>query len=71
AIIQSATNLEITITDNGKGFDLTQNTTGFGLQGMQERALALMGQLEIITAPNQGCRVTATLPLTERIDIGI
>ena len=70
-IIQSATNLEITITDNGKGFDLTQNATGFGLQGMQERALALMGQLEIITAPNQGCRVMATLPLTERIDIGI
>ena len=68
-IIQSATNLEITITDNGKGFDLTQITTGFGLQGMQERALALMGQLEIITAPNQGCRVMATLPLTERIDI--
>ena len=69
AIIQSATNLEITITDNGKGFDLTQNATGFGLQGMQERALALMGQLDIITAPNQGCRVMATLPLTERIGI--
>ena len=68
-IIQSATNLEITITDNGKGFDLTQNATGFGLQGMQERALALMGQLDIITAPNQGCRVMATLPLTERIGI--
>ena len=69
AIIQSATNLEITITDNGKGFDLTQNATGFGLQGMQERALALMGQLDIITAPNQGCRVMVTLPLTERIGI--
>ena len=68
-IIQSATNLEITITDNGKGFDLTQNATGFGLQGMQERALALMGQLDIITAPNQGCRVMVTLPLTERIGI--
>jgi signal transduction histidine kinase len=68
AIIQSATDLEITITDNGKGFDLTQNTTGFGLQGMQERALALMGQLEIFTAPMQGCRVMATLPLSERID---
>ncbi|MEM9808836.1 MAG: sensor histidine kinase, partial [Cyanobacteria bacterium P01_D01_bin.56] len=70
AIIQSATNLEITITDNGKGFDLTQNTTGFGLQGMQERALALMGQLKIITAPSQGCRVMATFPLSERIDGG-
>ena len=68
AIIQSATNLEITIADDGQGFDLTQNTTGFGLQGMQERALALTGHLEIDTAPNQGCRVMATLPLLERID---
>ena len=68
AILQSATDLEITIVDNGKGFDLTQNTTGFGLQGMQERALALMGRLDIFTAPNQGCRVMAILPISERID---
>ena len=69
AIVQSASNLELTITDNGEGFDLAQNTTGFGLRGMQERALALMGQLEIITAPNQGCCVVARLPLTEQIEI--
>jgi signal transduction histidine kinase len=58
AIIQSATDLRVTVADNGKGFDLSQNTSGFGLQGMQERASALMGQLEIITAPDQGCRIT-------------
>lgn len=68
ALIQSATELIITITDNGSGFDLTQNTTGFGLQGMQERALALMGQLKIVTAPNQGCCVMATFPVSQQID---
>jgi signal transduction histidine kinase len=68
SIIESAQNLEMTIADNGTGFDLTQNTTGFGLQGMRERALALMGKLEIITSPNQGCRVIATVPLSEWID---
>jgi signal transduction histidine kinase len=67
-MIQSTKDLEITIADNGQGFDVTQNTTGFGLQGMRERALALMGKLEIITAPNQGCRVMATFPLSEWID---
>ncbi|NEQ54026.1 MAG: hypothetical protein F6K11_28495 [Leptolyngbya sp. SIO3F4] len=67
AIIQSAKELKITVTDNGKGFDINQNTTGFGLQGMQERALALMGHLEIVTAPNQGCCVMATLPISEQI----
>jgi signal transduction histidine kinase len=62
-IVQSDVYLKVTITDNGKGFDLNQNTTGFGLQGMRERALALMGRFEIDTAPNQGCCITVMLPL--------
>ncbi len=70
AIVPSTKGLDLTIMDNGKGFDLTQNTTGFGLQGMQERALALLGQLDIVTAPNQGCCIRATFPLSERVDYG-
>ncbi|MEA5619143.1 sensor histidine kinase [Cronbergia sp. UHCC 0137] len=66
-IAQSIQDVQITIEDNGQGFDLSQNATGFGLQGMRERVLALMGQLEIFTAPNQGCRIIATLPLSEHI----
>jgi signal transduction histidine kinase len=62
-IMQSATDVQIIIADNGKGFDLSQNTTGFGLQGMRERALALMGQLEISTALHQGCRITVIFSL--------
>lgn len=45
------------IQDNGKGFDVTQNTTGFGLQGMRERTQALGGHFRINTAPGQGCQV--------------
>lgn len=54
--------LQVIVTDNGKGFELGQNTTGFGLQGMRERVLALTGQLNITTAPNQGCQIEVTLP---------
>jgi signal transduction histidine kinase len=63
-IQQNATHLDVTIQDNGKGFDLHQNTTGFGLQGMQERTLALAGQLKIKTASAQGCCITARFPLS-------
>ena len=63
AIVQSATNVEVTVEDNGKGFDLSQNTTAFGLQGMRERTLALAGQLEILTAPDRGCRIEAAFPI--------
>ncbi|MDX2272827.1 MAG: sensor histidine kinase [Cyanobacteriota bacterium] len=51
------------IEDNGKGFDIHQNTTGFGLQGMRERTAHLSGQFHILTAPNQGCRLSVYIPL--------
>ena len=64
SIIQSHRELVITIVDNGAGFDLSQNTTGFGLEGMRERAMALMGKLEVITAPSEGCRMVVTVPIS-------
>lgn len=53
--------LLVQIEDNGKGFNPQQNQTGFGLQGMQERAESLGGQLHILA--QSGCRVTVLLPL--------
>lgn len=67
-ISQSTQDVQVMIEDNGRGFDLSQNATGFGLQGMRERTLALMGQIEIVTAPDQGCLIMATIPLSERIE---
>lgn len=51
----------VQIEDNGKGFNLHQNQTGFGLQGMKERAESLGGELQIIT--QSGCKITVLLPL--------
>jgi signal transduction histidine kinase len=56
--------LQALIEDNGKGFNLDQNTTGFGLQGMRERAQALGGNLEILTDSETGCRVILRCPLS-------
>lgn len=55
--------LYLTVRDNGKGFNVEANTTGFGLQGMRERTLALGGHLVIDSAPGAGCRITAHFPL--------
>ena len=62
--IHVAKTITLTIQDNGKGFQLTQTTTGFGLQGMRERTLALGGTFEIITAPDRGCHILAKFPST-------
>jgi len=63
--IRTTTELQLTIQDNGKGFNVAQNSTGFGLQGMQERAKALGGRLSAIAAPSKGCKIIATFPLPQ------
>lgn len=55
--------LFIEIEDQGKGFDRAAltNQVSAGLSGMQERAYALGGALEIVSNPGVGTRVTATI----------
>ncbi|MGC1392805.1 MAG: sensor histidine kinase [Coleofasciculaceae cyanobacterium] len=57
------TQLILLIQDDGKGFDIKQNTTGFGLQGMRERTLAQAGQFELNSMPKSGCIISAKFPL--------
>ena len=54
--------LEVTIADNGKGFNLEQNTTGMGIQGMRERVATLSGSLIISSSISQGCTLTINIP---------
>ena len=55
--------LKLIIQDNGRGFDLEQNTTGFGLQSMRDRTLALGGEFHINSSYNAGCQVIVDIPL--------
>lgn len=55
----------LSIEDNGKGFNPDQNTTGFGLQGMQERAATLGGQFHLKSQPGNGCLVSVSFPLAK------
>ncbi|MGG6296878.1 sensor histidine kinase [Leptolyngbya sp. AN02str] len=62
----TSTALYLTIQDDGKGFDVEQNQTGFGLRGMRERTLALNGSFEVHSSVGQGCRISITIPLLNR-----
>jgi two-component system sensor histidine kinase UhpB len=60
--------VKLRVQDNGLGFevpaslnDLTR-TGHFGLIGMRERAQLIGGQLDVVSAVNQGTTVTVTLP---------
>lgn len=55
--------VQLQIQDNGQGFDPEGNTTGFGLQGMRERTLALGGDFQLFSQPGQGCQLLISMPL--------
>jgi signal transduction histidine kinase len=55
--------LELIVQDNGQGFDINQNTTGFGLQSMRDRTLTLGGEIQINSTSGRGCQIIVHIPL--------
>jgi signal transduction histidine kinase len=67
--------LRVEIVDDGPGFDLASANGAedqLGLFGMRERAESLGGEFHLASVPNQGTRLTATLPFAtaEESDVG-
>ena len=58
--------VHVTVQDDGRGFDSTTQTRGFGLIGMHERADLLGGTLNIQSTPGNGTTVTAAFPARRR-----
>lgn len=57
----------LTVRDDGRGFDPDVATRrGFGLLGMEERVAAWGGTLDVRSAPGEGTRLTASLPMRAR-----
>lgn len=61
----TGTHIELTISDNGAGFDVQQarQGRGLGLISMQERMIAVKGTLFIDSQPLKGTRVNVRVPL--------
>ncbi len=53
----------LSVHDNGCGFNQHDNTTGFGLQGMEERTTALQGKISIVSKYGHGCQIDIEIPL--------
>ncbi len=65
-VIEGPTTIEMSIRDDGTGFDPVSRTEGFGVLGMRERVALLHGTLEIESAPGHGTTVRSTLPVHRR-----
>ncbi|HXA45426.1 MAG TPA: ATP-binding protein, partial [Candidatus Angelobacter sp.] len=55
--------LQISITDNGSGFEASELSTGRGLVNLRNRMERLHGQCELQSSPGAGATVTLELPL--------
>lgn len=62
AVQQLSNEIELTITDNGKGFDPIQEKQTFGFLNMKGRALTINGSLLIESKINSGTKVTLRVP---------
>lgn len=62
-VYQDSQGLHLRLSDNGNGFDPAQNTTGFGLQSMAERAAAVQGRFQLVSSPGQGCTLELDIPV--------
>jgi signal transduction histidine kinase len=67
-----ANELGVEVQDDGAGFDpaLPEKAKTFGLLGMKERALALGGRLDVVSAPGQGTTIGLTIPYERPLDGG-
>ena len=65
-LLQMGDQAQITIVDDGRGFDATnraERDRGLGLVSMSERARIIGGTVSIISRLNQGTRLQATIPM--------
>ena len=54
--------LEVTVTDDGAGFDTAATSLDSGLQGMADRLRAVSGTLRVSSLPGQGTTISARIP---------
>ena len=62
--------LKVTITDNGRGFDMTKTDrkNTLGLTGMKERATLAGGEIRIRSKPGKGTRIELVIEHMDRTD---
>lgn len=59
------TAVEVTVSDDGVGFDPGLDSRGFGLLGIRERAGLMNGTAEIDSAPGTGTSIRISVPVPE------
>ena len=62
-LARSGDQVELIVSDDGRGFSFDRAARGLGIPGMRERALLVGGDLQVESRPELGTRVTLRVPL--------
>lgn len=65
-LLADASNIELEISDDGKGFDIEKgmhSKKGVGLSNIVSRAELFHGKVDIYTAPEKGCKLKVEIPI--------
>jgi signal transduction histidine kinase len=54
--------INITVTDDGKGFDVNKKRKGIGISNMINRVESFNGQLTMVSSPGNGCTTEISVP---------
>ncbi|MBS4064406.1 MAG: PAS domain-containing protein [Chitinophagaceae bacterium] len=57
--------LQLSIKDNGIGFDLAATSCGIGFENIRRRIKFLHGTIHINSAPQKGCELIASVPVSD------
>lgn len=63
SLVYGTDSLQVTIADNGVGFDINKKAKGMGFRSMRERIGSIRGTVQIQSAPDHGTRLIAQLPI--------
>ncbi|MBC7850951.1 MAG: PAS domain S-box protein, partial [Chitinophagaceae bacterium] len=67
-LFAEANMIDISIADDGQGFDLdaVKHKKGVGLSNISSRAELFNGKVKIVTAPGKGCSLNINLPISNQ-----
>jgi nitrate/nitrite-specific signal transduction histidine kinase len=65
-IMERDAHVSVLVRDDGRGFDPSARSAGFGLMGMRERSDLLGGRLSVDSTPSRGTTISARFPTARR-----